>query len=336
MLRILLVIVLGAAALWTGYWFVGARGMDQALAGWFEARRADGWVAHYDELSVTGFPNRFDVNLAGPELADPDTGLAWQAPFFQILALSYRPNHVIAVWPPESRLATPHETYGLEADDMRASLVLRPGPRLALDRATLTARTLNITRDARAGTTAVADLSLAAERAPADDAPAYRLGLRAQGLAPPIPWRNRVDPQGSLPDTFDTVRADLTVTFDKPWDRTAIEEARPQPRRIRLRLAEARWGRLELAAAGELDVGDDGTPEGEITVKARNWREILELSVRAGALNESLAATLRDGLALVARMAGHPETLDVPLSFSGGRVRLGPVPLGRAPTLELR
>ena len=35
-------------------------------------------------------------------------------------------------------------------------------------------------------------------------------------------------------------------------------------------------------------------------------------------------------------MAGNPKTLDIPLNFKGGKVRLGPVPLGDAPRLRLR
>ena len=54
-------------------------------------------------------------------LADPDTGLAWDAPFFQILALSYQPNKWIAVWPREQRLTTPREKFTIRAEDMRAA-----------------------------------------------------------------------------------------------------------------------------------------------------------------------------------------------------------------------
>ena len=128
----------------------------------------------------------------------------------------------------------------------------------------------------------------------------------------------------------------MTVAFDKPWDLSAIEDARPQPRRIELKLAEARWGRLELQAAGEVTVDAAGIPTGEITVKARNWRDILRLAVDSGALPQGFAGTLEDGLALVSQMAGNPKTLDIPLGLRDGRVLLGPVPLGPAPVLRLR
>ena len=48
------------------------------------------------------------------------------------------------------------------------------------------------------------------------------------------------------------------MTFDKPWDRSAIEIARPQPREVDLRLAEAAWGGLRLMAAGRFTVDAEG------------------------------------------------------------------------------
>lgn len=335
-MRMLLILALLATAGWSGYWVWASTTVESAFAGWFEDRRADGWVAEYADLSVAGFPNRVDTTFSDLALADPATGLAWEAPFFQVLALSYKPNHVIAVWPPEQILATPYEKMTLAATDMRASLVLEPDTDLTLDRTTLTAENLAITPEGSQDATRIGALTLAAERVAVDDAASYRLGLSADGFAPSLPWRAHLDPQGSLPDRLDALRADITVTFDKPWDRHAIEDARPQPRAIKVKLAEARWGRLELQLAGALTVDSSGVPDGSLTVKAKNWREILDLAVNAGALPSGFAETLEDGLSLVAGLAGNPHTLDIPLDFGNGRVLLGPVPIGPAPVLKLR
>ena len=100
-MRVLLGVTALLGALWAGYWVVGSSAAQSGMADWFDERRAEGWVAEYDDLAVRGFPNRFDAGFTEISLADPGTGLAWQAPFFQLLALSYKPNHVIAVWPDE-------------------------------------------------------------------------------------------------------------------------------------------------------------------------------------------------------------------------------------------
>ncbi len=334
-MRFLLTLILLAAIGWSGYWLVGSEGSKRGFESWFDARRTEGWAADYGDLSVQGFPNRFDASFTDLSLADPNTGLAWQAPFFQILALSYQPNHVIAVWPKQQMIATPLGKYRLRSDDMRARLVLEPDPQLALTRTTLTANKLVVTPSDTPDPSSIEALALAVERIEDTEA-TYRLGLSADGLKPSTPWVRRIDPGGTLPDTFEALNADLTVTFDKPWNRSAIEIARPQPRQIHLKLAQARWGQLDLQLAGELTVGDGGQPRGQITVKAKNWREILQLAVSSGAIPASLGDTLEDALGLVASLSGSAKTLDIPLDFRNGRMLLGPVPIGPAPVLVIR
>jgi hypothetical protein len=80
------------------------------------------------------------------------------------------------------------------------------------------------------------------------------LGLSAEGLTLSPPWRDRLDPENRLPAQISGLEADLTVTFDKVWDRTAIEVARPQPTRIKVDLVDGLWGQLHLQAAGAVDV----------------------------------------------------------------------------------
>jgi hypothetical protein len=332
--RLLLAVIVIAALGWSAYWVIGQRGLVRGLEDWFEARRAEGWVAETSELRVRGFPNRFDTGLSDLVLADPETGLAWEVPYFQLNALSYRPNHVIAVWPEEQRIATPREKFRLKARDMRASLRIAPGSAFAPDNLTLTAEFLQITPEARANeTTALTALTLAGQRL---EDRTYRLGLSAEGLTLSPPWRDRLDPENRLPAQISGLEADLTVTFDKIWDRSAIEVARPQPTRIKVDLVDGLWGQLHLQAAGEVEVTPEGLPEGEITLKARNWREMIAVAQAAGALPDSLASTVENSLGLLARMSGNRNTLDITLNFSGGRVRLGPIPLGPAPVLRLR
>ncbi len=81
----LIVIVLVLAGLWMGYWAVGSTTLERQLSSWIDARRAEGWAADVGALEVRGFPNRFDTILTDVQFADPATGVAWQAPFLQLL-----------------------------------------------------------------------------------------------------------------------------------------------------------------------------------------------------------------------------------------------------------
>lgn len=334
MYRLLVVLVVVALA-WSVYWAIASAGARKGIETWFADRQKEGWLAEYDDLSVQGYPYRFDTTFSKVEIADPDTGVAWNAPSFQIFALSYKPNHLIAVWPKLQRIATPLDKYQIASEDMRASIVSAPSTSLAIERLTLTSGAIAITPDASGQPSTADKLTVAAERLDGSES-SYRLGIAADGLSPALEWRVKLDPSGSLPERFDALKADATVEFSKPWDISALEDARPQPKRIDLSLVEARWGRLELQAAGQVDIDKAGIPEGEIVIKARNWREILRLGVESGALTEGLAGSIEDGLSLISQLSGNPKTLDIPLNFRRGRVLLGPVPIAAAPVLSIR
>ncbi|MDQ2092017.1 DUF2125 domain-containing protein [Marimonas arenosa] len=329
----LLVVIVVAGALWSGYWVVAMRGAMAGFEAWFAARRAEGWQADYAALTVRGYPNRIDTTFDRPALADPETGLAWEAPFFQIFALSYKPNHIIAVWPDIQRFSTPRAKYMISSADMRASLVMAPDPTLALQRSNLVAGAIAI--EGPDGTTTLEGLQAAvglSDGAVQD----YRIAINSDGFAPPAPTGLTLRTGGRLPHRFDALRADLSVAFDKPWDLTALEERRPQPRTIRLKLAEAKWGELELALAGQLAVDAAGRPNGRLTVKARNWRDIIALARAGRWLPASWLDPIEEALTLTAQLSGNSQTLDLPLDFKNGTMSLGPFPLGAAPVLQIR
>ena len=333
-MRILLVVVVLALLGWGGYWFVGAQAVERGLAAWIEDRRDEGWVADYQELNTAGFPNRFDTTITELELADPETGLAWSAPFFQILALSYKPNHVIAVWPGEQVIATPLEKIGITSEKMQGSVVLRPGPSLELDHANFVLD--GIAMQSTAGWSAQMEKGLFATRQTVGREDAHDIAFQATKLQPSRDLLALLDRTGSLPDVFESMRIDTTVAFDAPWNRSAIEDARPQITALELKELSAIWGEMDLQAAGKLQVDAAGQPEGKITVRAKNWREMLRIAVATGAVAETFAPTIERALELLAEMSGNPKTLDAPLTFGNGRMSFGPIPLGPAPRLVIR
>ncbi|MEM9912337.1 MAG: DUF2125 domain-containing protein [Pseudomonadota bacterium] len=331
--------LIGCGLIWSIYWAIGSAGMSAAISDWIEDRRAEGWVAETLDIETTGFPAKFDTVIRNLSLADPETGLAWDAPSFELRAQSVRPWHIDAIWPADQRFATPLARYEVASQDMQAVMETRLQDNLALERVSFAVSDLSIQKEMSVQPLRAAMVELDAMRLPKTQTEAearYQIRLTADGFAPALDWRTRIDPGGSLPETLDALTADMTFAFDAPWDLDAIEVARPQPRALDVRLAEARWGRLELQMAGSLDIDTGGQPTGEITIKARNWREILRLSVESGALPARLSQTIEDGLSLVAQLAGNPQTLDIPLTFRNGRVFLGPVPIGPAPIMRLR
>ncbi len=333
-MRRLIRLVIIALILASAYWAAGTMGLRLGLAGWFEQRRGAGWRAEYATLSTGGWPARFEARISGLELADPGSGLAWSLPSFRFHAPAWRPGKITALWPARQSIATPGQRIAVDAGTMRAALLLTETTDLNLARLGLELAGIALRSD-RGWESGLESGRLLVEQA-AGPGHAYRLKFEASGLRPAEAFLARLE-RAALPGgKIEGMRLDALVSFDAPWDRFALEGARPQPTRIGLERLEATSGALELHLSGELEIGPDGLPEGQIAVRARNWRQMVALARELGILAETLEPSLVSTLSFLASLSGDRDSLDTPLTFTNGYVAFGPVPLGPAPVLRLR
>jgi hypothetical protein len=330
----LLTWVLVVAGIWMGLWAAGSVIYEKSLRGWIDARRVDGWAADVSALEVNGFPSRFDTTISDIRLADPGTGIAWSAPFVQFLSLAYKPYQVIAVLPESHVFSTPLQTLTISHDRARGSLFLEPSTSLPLDRAIVVIEAGEVS-STLGWKISLTEGRLAAERVAASEN-TYRIGAELTGFAPSLETKTMLDPGGVLPTTVETMHLDATVRFTAPWDRRAIEVARPQVTNIALDDLSANWGNVTFRATGELSVDDAGVPSGRITVRAVEWRRLLEMAIGTGLLADTFRPALEGALELMAALEGRPDTLDAPLTFESGFVSFGPIPLGPAPRIVIR
>lgn len=333
-MRKLLTFIIVAATLWGGYWFIGSSAVERGLGMWLSDREAEGWIADYSSLNTSGFPNRFDTTISDLNLADPRSGIAWQAPFFQILALSYKPNHIIAVWPHDQTFATPYERIAIHSEKMQGSITFEPDTSLAIESSRIFFDDLVLTSSEN-WKTAVESGSFYT-RQTLEIPFSHDIGLTAKNVSPSQKLLTQLDPTELLPRVFDTLNIDTTIGFTAPWNRFSVEKERPQITSVELKLIQAKWGDLNLHIAGAFTVDDQGTPDGEIAIKAENWREMLKIGVAAGFVPSAFERTIQSALELLSATSGNPKTLDVPLSFRRGYMMLGPIPLGPAPKIILR
>ena len=124
-MRALLGIVLAVAGLWAGYWWVGSSAVERGAVDWFAAQEAKGMVARNGGIAVSGFPNRFDLTVTAPELANPAQGIGWSAPFAQVFAMTWKPWHIIAALPQEQTLRLPGQDVTITSTRLPASIAPR-------------------------------------------------------------------------------------------------------------------------------------------------------------------------------------------------------------------
>ncbi len=332
--RLLIGVIVLVFAAWSGWWWFGAQAHRQALQAWLDDRRADGWVAETGEISVVGYPSRFDAALEDVRIADPRAGWSWSAPEFRTFMLAYQPNKVIASWPTRQVVAAPGERIDIASETMRASLALVPDTGLELDRAVMELARVDLISDL--GWTAALDRGQLSVRRSAEErgrANAYDAVLEGAGLRPPSALRDLLGGGAGLPEAVDDLRVDLTAAFDAPIDRRAAEGAAPALETLWLRSSRFVWGALTLEASGRLDIDAAGVPDGKLSLRARNWRALLEAAVASGAVERGAADTLRSGLELLSMLSSEPDALEAPLRFANGLMFIGPVPIGQAPRL---
>lgn len=331
-MRLLLLLMTVAAALWSGAWFAAARMAERAAETWFAEAAAEGYRAGYDHLSVSGFPFRLWLEVEAPRLADPLRGLDWAAPAVAAGVTLAAPGRLRILPGLPQTLRTPLSEIALAAGTLTAEAPLGRDLAPAALHVRAEAAALEATPVAGVATgqggwrlgidRLAADLGLTGSR--------LVLGLAAEGIAfDPAEWPAALAPLPAAP--IRRVELVAAAVHDAP--------AEAGGRLVALDLEALRidWGPTDLLASGRLEIGPDGLPEGRITASAGNWRPLLALAVAAGLVAPELAptwervfATLEAAGPEAARSAGR---LELPVVFARGRVSLGPLPLGPAPLL---
>lgn len=318
---------------WSLLWLGGAIASERLIAAWLQDRAAAGWTVSHDGIETSGYPTRFTTRIGALTLADPFTDWGVDLPEFGFIQPATRPGQITAVFPEDYLFSGPYETLAVRAERLDTTMRVRLLENFALDRSETVMRGLQLQSDL-GWTAALADGRLSFARQ--GDSLDYRLELDASGVVPARQLRLMLDPAGLLPDALDRLQVDAVTAFDRAWDLSALERARPAPTRFDLTALLAEWGDLALRVSGRLDIDATGIPSGTLALRASNWRSMLDIAENGGALSEGMRRTLESALAILAGLNGTPEDLDTTLTFSDGQVFLGPVPLGPAPRLILR
>ena len=325
LVRRLTIFVAVLAALYSGYWFVGARAVKTAAEDALQQVNASGWTVDYSEINTRGFPSRFDTTVEAIRVLSPQGAVQYAAEFAQVLALSYAPNRVIAV------LADLHELwilgvpFRIATDDLRASVAVSASTDLAFE--TATAEVGPVTIEAPTGDTFRAASALLASRLSGESS--YDLYAEIVGIRLPDTLLELVDPADQLPATIPRMAVDSTLQLDRAIDRHVVLGA-PPPLAQRLDVKEISfaWGPMQLRGAGVLDVDVQGVPSGRLTFTIDAWEDMLDALVAVGAIEDGVAPTWRQ---LGQTISGGEASLTLPIDFRGGLMSIGIWPLGVAP-----
>jgi hypothetical protein len=329
-MRKLLFLLVTLTVLWSGYWLVGSSVIQRAATDWIAAQAANGVTAETSSLSVSGFPNRFDLTANDIRFADPASGIGWQAPFVQVFAMTWKPWHIIAALPPEQRVTLPGQEITVSSEGLRASIRARPTLDVPLAMAIVESGPLSVTSSL--GWTHGLDRAVLSLGAATGAPGAYDIAADIAGLAPDPALLRQIAPEGGLPAEISEVRLRATATLSAPLDRH-LGKTHPRLVSVTLSGLEIDWGKVVLTAEGSIAPDDQGLASGRINFTIANWRTVMPILVASGTVRPQLARTAETMLEGLARQTGDPEVLKIPLTLQDGWMSFGPIPLGPAPLL---
>jgi hypothetical protein len=314
------------ALVWGGWWWIATTSMQNTLTDWLEARRSAGQEATISRMERGGFPMRIATTLTQTRLADPAAGTRLEVLQFTIETPIYWPGHATLSLPAgQVSLRTPQGLFTLSTEGTQAALRLHPGPALQLQ--SLSASGAGISVDG-ATQQILSVQSFTADMRQSVTPETYILDLTATGLV-----LAALFPDSLVPHTpFEPVSADVTVTFDRPWDRSILQDSRPQPRTIAINGIRAIHSGTGFILGGDLEVDAGGIPSGTLRLQVRNWQGVFDLAVGAAGTPDWAPLARRT----LASLSDTDGALDLDIVLEQGQMRIGFVPLGPAPRLVIR
>lgn len=331
-MRILFGILLAALLGWFGWWWAGAVAQERAMAAWFKERAEAGWQAEYGALAVDGFPMRFERRVEDLVLTDPGQGWSVRAPWIRSESQTFGPNRFTVTAAPEFSVAVPGESVRVRSGVNQAGLAVVALPSMPLDDAAI--RVEDLTLEAADWSAGAKHLGFTIARKAADAGPenSYALAVDAEGMVLPEGLLEGLRLNDLSPE-FERLAIDADATLDHAIDRDFVEEGELSVRTLVLRRAALRWDEMAIVASGRIDADTEGFAEGTLDVGLTNWKQMIRVAERAGAIGPELAGGLETALGLASVFSSRNGTLELPVKFGNGRIYLGPVGIGDAPRI---
>ncbi|AXI45341.1 hypothetical protein C1J03_04375 [Sulfitobacter sp. SK012] len=335
MLRKLIVVIVALALLWGGYWWGVAAAVNAALGNWADMRRSEGWSVAMSDPQQSGYPAAVKTQISTMSLARIDGRTALAIPEIALNVPLSAPLSPTMLLPAQSvTITSPNVSARLDIEGAQVKMALKPSRLAEVQQITLNMAPWQIARSGRPLLSSQGTVAAMVQNPDNDRIYAFNVDVDGLTLAELMRQNLRLPP--AWPETFETLELQMTVAFDRPFDRRSQPGDRPQPRRIELERAAATWGAIDLLASADLTVDTSGTPEGTLSLRADNWKAILDMLQATRIFDPRLRDQIENTLGLVAGLSGSSDTLDIEITFADGRMSIGFFPLGPAPKIILR
>ncbi|SHM94223.1 DUF2125 domain-containing protein [Roseibium suaedae] len=321
--------VFAVMALWSGGWFLLKDRLQDEIGNRLAAMSDRGIQASCRDLSIAGFPFRFEVSCA-PFLMDTATGLSLSLPGLRTVALVYNPWHVIL----EAKGPGHFSSLPLELEGNGSWKTGRASARYsfsALKAADFSFENPSWSVDGDGFVSEVSaeqlEFHLREVSGEAGDVEAFlSLDQATSPLAPFLPAPVDLKVHASIP-------GGASLMAGQPLSLTASEWKVP----VKLHQFHISSGSLEVKATGDVTMDTDGFLTGALQVELTDIDGMAALAASLVPEGSSTASTIKGA----ATAFGHAQKQEngkqvvlLPLTLNKSRVSIGLIPLGTLPPLR--
>lgn len=329
MIRILIIVVVALSLVWSGYWFLGGRAHRGMVVEQLERAAADGWRITHSGVELNGFPNRFDTTISELRMESPKGEFVWETSSLQLLTLSYRPNHLIAVLPDRQRFLIFGNSVDLTSQGMNASIVVSDPDDLGIERFVF--ETSQAEFESSTGWKGSVDGTLFAARRSDGDPNEVEIAVRFE----PSLLNAEAEELGNAyeSDKLIALTAEASLLANREIGLNMCDDGYAEIQRADISEFKLLWNESEIAVAGSLAFDSQGASDGQLNIAIAKWRALMAEAENAGLLSAANAANISTLLSLLAMVSADPESVTAPISIKDGRVGLSGIQLFDAPML---
>lgn len=313
-MRLLLILTSLLALIWSGYWIVFSVKLKSEVSDFLESYNSEERLIDYSNISIKGFPNRFDITVNELNIKNENSKINWFLPYFQILSLSYKPNHLILVFPNTQILQNGKNKIIFNSNEMLASLSFMDYKFSELDQFILSIENSEIKASERIilNTTAL-NFAIKQSKTLEGD---YHLGFRGNNIKLNTTETNS---EYKLLENNLNLVLHAEITLEELY--SFSNKKMPKIKTLNIKALDLKSSNFNVTGTGKAFFNNNILEDGILNIKIENWRSFFNTPLQNN-------GKFKLGLELIETITGNDEILDLNLKIEDGNVYLGPVFIG--------
>ncbi len=338
-IKTLFTVVLIAALAYSGYWYYIARTIEDRMARVSHDLKASGYDLDYEDVSVSGYPYRFVVEMGDARLQSKgrDGMLSAETPLLQAITQPWKPDHwiVIAEKARTDLVLKRSETLEIvsESSLIRGSLVFIDG---ALARTGIEMENVTLSSPSQSfRPMEVEKMEIHIRRTHIEraDTPSKDGLFEAKIADVALTLRNAViSGEGSpaLGKKIAKFDLDTTLRGTRPlaWSAEELAVWRDSGGTLDLNRLALEWGRLSIKADGDFALDEAFRLLGAVTLHIKGADALIGHLAARDMISAENAVIARESLTFMQLAAGgEDQPLELPILIQDGVISAGPIPI---------